>query len=108
MSNIAFLFLPLAFSSLPAVLPFVSPSSQVMLTGNAVAGRCDAWCSHMESGAWGNDVTLLAANHLLRRCKWSQIPEFLPPRGTSRRLCASVKIGGVLKWQCVCEHGLAL
>ena len=29
MSNIAFLFLPLAFSSLPAVLPFVSPSSQV-------------------------------------------------------------------------------
>ena len=28
MSNIAFLFLPLAFSSLPAVLPFVSPSSQ--------------------------------------------------------------------------------
>ena len=32
MSNIAFLFLPLAFSSLPAVLPFVSPSSQVFLT----------------------------------------------------------------------------
>ena len=31
MSNIAFLFLPLAFSSLPAVLPFVSPSSQVYL-----------------------------------------------------------------------------
>ena len=30
MSNIAFLFLPLAFSSLPAVLPFVSPSSQVL------------------------------------------------------------------------------
>ena len=30
MSNIAFLFLPLAFSSLPAVLPFVSPSSQVI------------------------------------------------------------------------------
>ena len=30
MSNIAFLFLPLAFSSLPAVLPFVSPSSQVV------------------------------------------------------------------------------
>ena len=29
MSNIAFLFLPLVFSSLPAVLPFVSPSSQV-------------------------------------------------------------------------------
>ena len=29
MSNIAFLFLPLAFSSLPAVLPFRSPSSQV-------------------------------------------------------------------------------
>ena len=29
MSNIAFLFLPLAFSSLLAVLPFVSPSSQV-------------------------------------------------------------------------------
>ena len=29
MSNIAFLFLPLAFFSLPAVLPFVSPSSQV-------------------------------------------------------------------------------
>ena len=29
MSNIAFLFLPLAFSSLPAVLPFLSPSSQV-------------------------------------------------------------------------------
>ena len=29
MSNIAFLFLPLAFSSLPAVLPFVSPSSQI-------------------------------------------------------------------------------
>ena len=29
MSNIAFLFLPLAFSSFPAVLPFVSPSSQV-------------------------------------------------------------------------------
>ena len=29
MSNLAFLFLPLAFSSLPAVLPFVSPSSQV-------------------------------------------------------------------------------
>ena len=29
MSNIAFLFLPLAFSSLPVVLPFVSPSSQV-------------------------------------------------------------------------------
>ena len=29
MSNIPFLFLPLAFSSLPAVLPFVSPSSQV-------------------------------------------------------------------------------
>ena len=26
---LAFLFLPLAFSSLPAVLPFVSPSSQV-------------------------------------------------------------------------------
>ena len=32
MSNIAFLFLPLAFSSLPAVLPFVSPSSQVNKT----------------------------------------------------------------------------
>ena len=32
MSNIAFLFLPLAFSSLPAVLPFVSPSSQVTLS----------------------------------------------------------------------------
>ena len=31
MSNIAFLFLPLAFSSLPAVLPFVSPSSQVIV-----------------------------------------------------------------------------
>ena len=31
MSNIAFLFLPLALSSLPAVLPFVSPSSQVYL-----------------------------------------------------------------------------
>ena len=31
MSNIAFLFLPLAFSSLPAVLPFVSPSSQVTI-----------------------------------------------------------------------------
>ena len=31
MSNIAFLFLPLAFFSLPAVLPFVSPSSQVTL-----------------------------------------------------------------------------
>ena len=30
MSNIAFLFLPLAFSSLPAVLPFVSPSSEVL------------------------------------------------------------------------------
>ena len=30
MSNIAFLFLPLAFCSLPAVLPFVSPSSQVV------------------------------------------------------------------------------
>ena len=29
MSNVALLFLPLAFSSLPAVLPFVSPSSQV-------------------------------------------------------------------------------
>ena len=31
MSNIACLFLPLAFSSLPAVLPFVSPSSQVLM-----------------------------------------------------------------------------
>ena len=31
MSNIAFLFLLLAFSSLPAVLPFVSPSSQVLV-----------------------------------------------------------------------------
>ena len=34
MSNLAFLFLPLAFSSFPAVLPFVSPSSQVNLTLN--------------------------------------------------------------------------
>ena len=33
MSNIALLFLPLAFSSLPAVLPFVSPSSQVFMWG---------------------------------------------------------------------------
>ena len=32
MSNIAFLFLLLAFSSLPAVLPFVSPSSQVYVS----------------------------------------------------------------------------
>ena len=31
MSNIACLFLPLAFSSLPVVLPFVFPSSQVFL-----------------------------------------------------------------------------
>ena len=31
MSNIAFLLLPLAFFSLPAVLPFVSPSSQVCI-----------------------------------------------------------------------------
>ena len=31
MSNIAFWFLPLAFFSLPAVLPFVSPFSQVEL-----------------------------------------------------------------------------
>ena len=35
MSNIAFLFLPLAFSSFPAVLPFVSPSSQVLVVHEA-------------------------------------------------------------------------
>ena len=35
MSNIACLFLPLAFSSLPAVLPFVSPSSQVVFVSLA-------------------------------------------------------------------------
>ena len=40
MSNIAFLFLPLAFSSLPAVLPFVSPSSQVLLNGLVL---CNDW-----------------------------------------------------------------
>ena len=34
MLNIAFLFLPLAFFSLPAVLPFVSPSSQVNINEN--------------------------------------------------------------------------
>ena len=38
MSNIPFLFLPLAFSSLPAVLPFVSPSSQVTRLA-AIAGK---------------------------------------------------------------------
>ena len=39
MSNIAFLFLPLAFSSLPAVLPFVSPSSQVPWRAPPCVGR---------------------------------------------------------------------
>ena len=40
MSNIAFLFLPLAFSSLPTVLPFVFPSSQVVL--HQWSSRCSA------------------------------------------------------------------
>ena len=49
MSNIAFLFLPLAFSSLPAVLPFVSPSSQVFCDGSALRpfGR---WARAMGTG----------------------------------------------------------
>ena len=41
MSNIAFLCLPLTFSSLPAVLPFVSPSSQVFIvvSGSLLRGE---------------------------------------------------------------------
>ena len=43
MSNIAFLFLLLAFSSLPAVLPFVSPSSQVF-KGEFLVTDLGWWC----------------------------------------------------------------
>ena len=76
MSNIAILFLPLAFSSLPAVLPFVSPSSQVNNENNVdkcwavnpqqdiemVAARCLKDKSEHESEplglAWTDSIVL--------------------------------------------------
>ena len=71
MSNIAFLFLPLASSSLPAVLPFVSPSSQVRYfgvlntveSGQGTVGR-KLGGKELETGIWGRELRTMFPQRL--------------------------------------------
>ena len=76
MSNIAFLFLPLAFSSLPAVLPFVSPSSQVATIQffSVCSAECGAYIFQEEqpaAGQWTKSFEALDPFASLGEGRWS-------------------------------------
>ena len=69
MSNIAFLFLPLAFSSL-AVLPFVSPSSQVIFFAAARQRSAERLCRKellwlLEISTWPGTAVVWICDSLL-------------------------------------------
>ena len=64
MSIIALLFLPLAFSSLPVVLPFVSPSSQVgQVAGAGLGNVCELTGMQSDNGRMRNAVQIQPSMH---------------------------------------------